>query len=79
MKPAEKIEEDGKKALAHSRAIQMVVNGFGGKDIHLVGAILAAKDHYALDMRDSASMGIPDPGGEKYHQDARMTGVRAMG
>jgi hypothetical protein len=43
MKPAEKIEGDGNKALAHSRAVQMIVHGFGEEDIHLVGAILAAK------------------------------------
>jgi hypothetical protein len=58
----------GKKALAHSRAIQMVVHGYGDKDICLVGLILAAKGHCALNTRDIASMGIPDPGGEKYHQ-----------
>jgi hypothetical protein len=71
MKPAEKIEEGGKKALAHSRAAQMVVHGFGEKDIHLVGAILVTKGHYALDMRDIAPMGSPGPGGEKYHRDGR--------
>jgi hypothetical protein len=32
--------------------------------------ILAAKGHYAQDMRDIPSMGVLDPdlGGEKYHQ-----------
>jgi hypothetical protein len=46
----------------------MVVHGYGDKDICLVGLILAAKGHCALNTRDIASMGIPDPGGEKYHQ-----------
>ena len=58
MKPAEKIEEGGKKALAYNRATQMVVHGFGDKDIHLMRVILAANGHYALDMRDIVSMGI---------------------
>jgi hypothetical protein len=34
-----------------------------------VRVVLAAKGIYALDMRDIASMGVPDPGGDKYHQD----------
>jgi hypothetical protein len=42
----------------------MIVYGFGEKDIHLVGVILAA-----LDMEDITSMGITDPSGEKYHPD----------
>jgi hypothetical protein len=48
----------------------MVVHGFGEKDIHLVGAIVVTKGHYALNMRDIASMGRPGPG-KKYHQDDR--------
>jgi hypothetical protein len=40
MKPAERVEEDG--------ATQVIVHGFGEKDIHLVRAILAAKGYYAL-------------------------------
>jgi hypothetical protein len=67
VKPAEKIEEGGKNALAHNRATQMAVRGFGDKDIHLMGVILAANGHYALDMRDIAAMGIQDPSGKKYH------------
>jgi hypothetical protein len=63
MKPAEKIEEDGRKALAHNQATQMVVHGFGDKDFHLIRAI------FALNMRDIASMGIPDPQGKIYHRD----------
>jgi hypothetical protein len=41
MKPAEKIEGDGKKALAHShsRAVQMVVHGMGERDIPIVGTM----------------------------------------
>jgi hypothetical protein len=69
MKPEEKIEGDGKKVLAHNRAVEMVVRGYGDKDIQLVGVILAAKGVYALDMRDTAPMGIPDPDGDKYHRD----------
>jgi hypothetical protein len=70
MKPADEVEEDGNKALAHNCAITMTVRGFGEKDIHLVGVILAAKGYYALDMRDIAHMaGIKDPNGEKYHAD----------
>ena len=61
----------GKKALAHSRAVQMMAHGFVEKDIHLVGVILVTKGHYAQDMRGIASMGRPGPGGEKYHQDDR--------
>jgi hypothetical protein len=68
MKPAEKIEEGGKKALAYNRATQMAVHGFGDKDVHLIRAILAANCHYALDMRDIAPMGIQDPSGKKYHR-----------
>jgi hypothetical protein len=69
MKPAEKIEEGGKKALTHNRATQMAVHGFGDKDIRLIGAILAENGHCALDMRDIAAMGIPDPSGKNYHRD----------
>jgi hypothetical protein len=39
MKPAEEDGEDGKKALAHNRTVQMMVRGYGDKDIHLVRAI----------------------------------------
>ena len=39
MKPEETTEEGGKKALAHNRTAQMVVYGYGDKDIHLVRAI----------------------------------------
>jgi hypothetical protein len=73
MKPAEKAEEDGKKSLciciAYNGATTVIVHGFGEKDIHLVGVILAAKGYCALNMRDIAPMGILDPGGEKRHQD----------
>jgi hypothetical protein len=47
----------------------MVLHGFGDKGIHLITAILATNGHYALDMRDIASMGVPDPKEEKYHRD----------
>jgi hypothetical protein len=69
MKPVEKIEEGGRKALAYNQATQMVVYGFGDKDFHLIRVILAASGHYALNMRDITSMGIPDPEGEKCHRD----------
>jgi hypothetical protein len=39
MKPEEKIEEVGKKALAHNQAVQTMVHGYGDKDIHLVRVI----------------------------------------
>ena len=40
MKPEEKIEEGGKKALAHNRTAQvMMAHGYGDKDIRLVGII----------------------------------------
>jgi hypothetical protein len=39
MKPEEEIEGGGKKALAHNRAVQMMVHGYGGNDTHLVGVI----------------------------------------
>jgi hypothetical protein len=39
MKPEEKIEEGGKKALAHNRTAQMMARGYGNKEIHLVGVI----------------------------------------
>jgi hypothetical protein len=50
MKPVEKIEEDGRKALAYAynQATQMVVHGFGDKDFHLIRVILAANGHYML-------------------------------
>jgi hypothetical protein len=48
MKPVEKIEEDGRKALAYNQATQMVVHGFGDKDFHLIRVILAANGHYML-------------------------------
>jgi hypothetical protein len=67
MKPADKAEGDGNKALALNCATTMIAHGFGEKDVHLVGIILAAKSYYTLDMRDIVSMGIQDPGGEKYH------------
>ena len=37
MKPVEKIEEGCRKALAYNPATQVVVHGFGDKDIHLIG------------------------------------------
>ena len=43
MKPADEVEEDGKKALAYNCATTMIVHGFEEKGIHLVGVILAAK------------------------------------
>jgi hypothetical protein len=61
MKPVEKIEEGGRKALAYNQATQMVVCGFGDKDFHLIRATLAENGHCALNMRDITSMGIPDP------------------
>jgi hypothetical protein len=76
MKPAGKIEGGGKKALAHSRAVQIMAHGFGEKDIQLVGVILVTKGHYALDMRDIASMGEDRPRAEKNI--TRMTGDRTM-
>jgi hypothetical protein len=39
MKPEEKIEGGGKKALAHNRAVQMMVRGYGDEDIHPMRAI----------------------------------------
>jgi hypothetical protein len=39
MKPEEKIEGGGKKALAHNRAVQMMVSGYGDEDIHPMRAI----------------------------------------
>jgi hypothetical protein len=68
MKPAEKIEGGGRRALAYNQATQMVMHGFGDKDIHLIGVILVANGHYAMDMRDMMDMdidlmGIPGPEG----------------
>jgi hypothetical protein len=60
MKPAEKIEEGGKKAFAYNRATEMAVCGFGEMGIRLIRAILAANVHYALDMRDIAPMTGPE-------------------
>ena len=57
----------------------MVVHGFGEKDVHLVGVIVVAKGHCALDMRHIVSMGRPGPGGEKYHQDDRQGTERWSG
>ena len=45
MKPVEKIEEGGRKALAYYQATPMVVRGFGDKDVHQIGVILAANGH----------------------------------
>jgi hypothetical protein len=59
-------ERSRRMAGKRQRAAQMIVHGFGEKDIHLVGVILAAKGYYSLNMRDITSMGIPNPGGEKY-------------
>jgi hypothetical protein len=39
MKPEEKIEKGDKKALAHNRAVQMMVHGYGDNGVHLVRAI----------------------------------------
>jgi hypothetical protein len=39
MKPEERIEEGGKKALAHNRVVQVMVHGYGDNDVHLVRAI----------------------------------------
>jgi hypothetical protein len=52
MKPAGAIEDDGQKALAHSRAVQIMAHGFGEKDTHLGRAILVTRGHYALDMNE---------------------------
>jgi hypothetical protein len=65
MKPVEKIEEGGRKALAYNQATPMVVHGFGDKDFHQIRVILAANGHYG----DIASMGIPDPEGKTYLRD----------
>jgi hypothetical protein len=73
-KLAGKIEDGGKKALAHNCAVQMATHGFGDKDIHLVGVIVVTKGHYALNMRNIASRGRPGPGGETYHQDDKKEG-----
>jgi hypothetical protein len=69
MKTAEKDEEGGKKALAYNSAVTVIVHGFGEKDIHVVGVILAAKGYYTLNMRDIAHMGVTVPGDKKYHPD----------
>jgi hypothetical protein len=71
IKLAEKIKDGGKRASAHSCAVQMAVHGFGEKDIHLVGVIVVTKGHYARDVRYVASRGRPGQGGVKYHQDDR--------
>jgi hypothetical protein len=42
MKPADRAEEGGKKALAHSRVVPVMAYGIAEKDISPVGAILAA-------------------------------------
>jgi hypothetical protein len=63
MKPDEKAEDDGKKALAYNSATTMIEHGFGEEDIHLVRVILAAKGYYILNMRYLAPMGMPVPGG----------------
>jgi hypothetical protein len=77
MKPADEVEEDGKKALAYNCATAMlIVHGFGEKDIRPVGIILAAKGYCTLNMRDLAPMGIPDPDGEKK---TRVTGDPTTG
>jgi hypothetical protein len=47
MKPEETTEEGGKKALAHNRTAQMVVYGYGDKDIHLVRAIATCNSKLA--------------------------------
>jgi hypothetical protein len=78
MKPAEGIEEGGKRALAYSRATQMVVHGFGDKDIHLIRVILAAHGHYALDMRDIAPVAMGRPRARAEKNITRLTGDRTM-
>ena len=44
MKPEERIEEGGKKTLAHNRVVQVVVHGYGDNDVHLVRAIGATRN-----------------------------------
>jgi hypothetical protein len=70
MKPAGNIEHGGKKALAHSRAVQVMAHGFGEK------GLLVAKGHcpWTWGISRLWAMERPDPGGEKYHQDGRGSG-----
>jgi hypothetical protein len=68
MKPIEKIEEGGRKALAYNQATRMVVQGFGDKDFYQIGVILAANGHCFEHMRycvygDTGSGGIKVPPG----------------
>jgi hypothetical protein len=69
MEPSERTEGGGKKELAHSRAAQTAVHGFGDKDIHLFhrsyfGCTWPLCPGHAR----YGPMGRPGPGGEKYHQ-----------
>jgi hypothetical protein len=72
MKPAEKIEEDGKKALAHSCAVQMMVCGMAERVYTMQEQFWLQRATWGLlcvlNRRGIASMGIPGPDGEKYHQ-----------
>jgi hypothetical protein len=64
MKPEEKIEVGGKKALAHNRAAQMMVRGYGDKDIHLVRAIATCNPKLA-EARDMVAKYIKESEGMK--------------
>jgi hypothetical protein len=69
MKPAGNIGHGGKKALAHSRAVQVMAHGFGEK------GLLVAKGHcpWTWGISRLWAMERPDPGGENI---TRMAGDR---
>jgi hypothetical protein len=61
MKSEEKIEEGGKKALAHNRTAQMMVCGYGDADIHLVRAIGATRNPKLAGTREVVTKYIKEP------------------
>ena len=63
------IAEDGRQALEHTRAEQMVVYSLGEKDIRAVRVILASSGIFAANMMDIDAMGISGPEGHSRHID----------
>jgi hypothetical protein len=66
MKSAEGLEEEGRAALAHNRAVPTTACGMAEEDSGPMRAVVAANGcAYVLNMRDIASMRVLDPEGQR--------------
>jgi hypothetical protein len=68
------VAEDGRQALEHTRAVQMVLYNLREKGIQIVRVVLASFGIFAANMVDINAMGIPDPEGHSRHTDDWRSG-----